>query len=228
MTSEQQTLDALEEASNSIVVRPPQSGAELLEYKPKGANRVFDPDTQDTIWRFASICSRSHLVKPHFRGPVNSEGHANCFMALSLAMELDIPWLQALNNIHIVKGNIGFSGQLYIAVANRRSPIKGRIMYEEGGKGDDMYCTAYAKDTTGERCEYKLLLSDIKKLDCYRTNKNWQSITKLMLRYRAASYLVRTYFPEAMLGISTTEELEDTYGSESGGAEDLNEILSAP
>lgn len=190
-----------------------------------GENRLFQMDTLGVISKIAEVFSKSNLVRPHFRGPKGSEGHANTFLALSMAMEMEIPWLQALNHIHVVKGNVGFSGQLYIALANKRAPIRGRIMYKESGEGEKMICTAYAiEKETGEKLEYELKISDVLNTGWYKQNPLWKSQTKLMLRYRSAAYLVRTNFPDAMLGMQMSEELTDVHGDVSA---DSSERLQA-
>lgn len=182
---------------------------------PLGAGRLFQADTMANLFKLAEVFSKSALVRPHFRGPKGSEGHANTFLALSMALELQIPWMQALTHINVVKGNVGFSGQLYIALANNRAPIKGRIMYDEGGEGKDMYCCAWAIDKdSGEKVEFKLSVGEIMETEWYKRNPLWRTQTKLMLRYRTAAYLVRTNFPEAMIGIQQSEELVDVYGTD--------------
>lgn len=173
--------------------------------------RLFDPEVYSQIKDLAQMFAASTMVKPHFRGPKGSEGHANCFMALCMAVELGVDWLQALNQIHVVKGNVGFSGQLYIALANKRAPIRGRIMFEEA----EGRCTAYATDRdTGARVEYSMSIEEIKNTEWYARNPIWKAQPKLMLRYRSAAYLVRTNFPEAMMGIQQTEELVDVHGTD--------------
>lgn len=43
----------------------------------------------------------------------------------------------------------------------------------------------------------------------YGRNPKWKTIPQLMLRYRAASWLIRTTDPGVMMGFQTREELED-------------------
>lgn len=207
-TSLTKTTDALDKL---------EEGPEVLSETPMalGTNRLFHVEHFKTISSLSEMFARSTLVKPHFRGPRGSEGHSNTFIALSMAMEMDIPWLQALNHIHVVKGNVGFSGQLYLALANQRAPIKGRIMFKEKGTGDKLETTAWAIDKeSGETVEYSMSIEEIKNTEWYSRNPLWKKQPKLMLRYRAGTYLVRTNFPEAMLGLQTQEELVDVYGPE--------------
>jgi hypothetical protein len=163
------------------------------------------------IYQIASIFSASNLVPECYRGGDKSVGRANCFAALSMGFELGIAPMQALSHIVVVNGRPAIDGQLAISLANKRAPIKGGIQYEEGGEGDAMFCTAFAIDAaTQKRREYTITIGDAKKAGWLsRSSSHWQKDPKLMLRYRAASYLVRTSYPEAVMGLHTIDELQD-------------------
>jgi len=42
-----------------------------------------------------------------------------------------------------------------------------------------------------------------------KTGSKWKTMPELMLRYRAAAFLIRTTAPEIGLGLYTTDELRD-------------------
>ena len=44
----------------------------------------------------------------------------------------------------------------------------------------------------------------------YARNPKWKNIPQLMLRYRSASWLIRTVDPGCIMGLHTREEVEDT------------------
>ena len=84
-----------------------------------------------------------------------------------------------------------------------------------GEKGTDSWgCIAYAiEKSTGELCEgMEITIAMAKAEGWYATNPKWKNIPELMLRYRAASWFIRTTDPGVMMGFQTTEEAEDVYG----------------
>jgi hypothetical protein len=42
-----------------------------------------------------------------------------------------------------------------------------------------------------------------------KSGSKWKTMPELMLRYRAAAFLIRTTAPEIGLGLYTTDELKD-------------------
>ena len=225
MTSQQETELALQSIENGLWLEPTREKTlepEVLDVNPLlSSGEVFA-----RVSKVAEIFAGTNIVPQHFRGAKGSPGHANCFLAISMAMELGVSWLAALQNLHIVHGNIGFSGQFYVALANQRAPIKGRIAYREGGEGDEQFCEAYAVDRrSNQELSYRMTIAEVKQTKWYARNPLWKEQAKLMLRYRTAAYLVRTNFPESMMGLHTVEELRDVHGSETSQAKGVAESL---
>lgn len=219
--SEEKTESALRKAGGELwgeVTKQPDNYNSPL---------ALNVQTMREIYQIAQAFSMSNLVPEAYRGKPNSTGHANCFVALSMGFELGLPPMQALTHIVVVNGRPAVDGQLAIALANRRAPIVGPIRYDEGGKNDEQFCVAWAVDkATKERVEYKITIADARAagwLD--KGMSHWKKDPKIMLRYRAASYLIRTNYPDAILGLSTKEELEDI-AAENSTAKDAAERLA--
>jgi hypothetical protein len=116
-----------------------------------------------------------------------------------------------MQHTHIVKGKAGFSAQYVIARANRSGVFKGRIKFREVGKpGSDNYVvTAFATlAETGEEVEFSASM-EMAKAEGWTGNAKYRSMPQVMLRYRAATFLVRLNAPDVMLGANTAEEIED-------------------
>jgi hypothetical protein len=201
------TQEATTHALAAIGATPLEAPAPRTSAPPMTMNI----ETMREIYQIASIFSASNLVPECYRGGEKSVGRANCFAALSMGFELNITPMQALSHIVVVKGRPAIDGQLAISLANARAPITGGIQYDEGGEGDKQYCRAFAVDKeTGEERSYKLTIADAKKAGWFNnSSSHWNKDPRLMLRYRAASYLVRTTYPDAVMGLHTVEELED-------------------
>jgi hypothetical protein len=113
-----------------------------------------------------------------------------------------------MQSIYVVHGRAGWSSSYMIARINQSGSIKGRITWETIGKGKDMEVTAKAiLSDTGEVVSATATMQ-MAIAEGWASNKKYQTMPELMLRYRSASMLQRLYFPEVMLGMRTAEDLE--------------------
>ncbi len=121
--------------------------------------------------------------------------------------------LTVMQNLFIIQGKPSFSAQFLIASWNacgRFSPIR----YQWTEKRDG--CRATSRDLqTGEELVGTLVTIAMAKAEGWygKPGSKWQTMPELMLQYRAAAFLVRTYGAEIALGMSTTEEAEDVSGT---------------
>jgi len=94
-------------------------------------------------------------------------------------------------------------------MANKSGVFKGPICFEETGKGDSLSVTAYAiVRETEQRVEFTCDMA-MARAEKWTTNPKYKTMPGLMLRYRAATLLIRTSCPEVLLGMHTADELED-------------------
>lgn len=172
-----------------------------------GYSIYFDTNRFEQAQRAANLLSKSTIVPEHYRGNVS-----NCLIALDMSANLSLNPLLFMQKTAIIKGKMAFEGQLIISLVNKLKPFKTPIEFEYEGETSDLKnysCTAWATSKAGQRVEYKLKYSDAIKIGGASKNDNWQNATKLMISYRAATYLVRLYAPEILLGCYTVEELGD-------------------
>ena|GEM_PF-629781 len=169
----------------------------------KNALMVFDTEGARHLYKLAQTMSESNLVPAHFKGKP-----ADCFLAVEMAQRLQVAPFMVLQNLYIVHGKPGWSSQFLIAMANRSGTFKGVIRFEEYGSGDELTVTAYANlADTGERVESTVGM-DMAKAEGWTSNPKYKSMPVQMLRYRSATFLVRTYCPEVTMGIQTSDEIE--------------------
>jgi len=74
-------------------------------------------------------------------------------------------------------------------------------------------CKAWViEKETGERLESPEVSIQMAIDESWLTKKGskWQTIPELMLRYRCASFFGRLYAPELLMGLQTTDEIQDT------------------
>ncbi len=160
----------------------------------------------------ARLFAMSPLIPESLRGNNYDVAVANCLIALELASVMNEAPLVVMQNIHIVKGKAGFAAQYMIARANSSGVFKGRIGWRIKGQGESLSVTAYATlADTGEEVSFTADMA-MAKAEGWTSNPKYRTMPELMLRYRSATFLVRLYAPDVMLGYHTSEEYEDITG----------------
>lgn len=154
--------------------------------------------------RVAKMYQACSLIPEHLRA-----NPANVMVALLMAREMGEEPVVVMQSIYFVKGKAGWAATYMIGRANRSGKFRGGIRWRQTGQGDSLVVTAAATlADTGEEvtvdCSMKMA-----KAESWTDNKKYQSMPDHMLKYRAATMLVRLYAPEVMLGIKTVDELED-------------------
>jgi hypothetical protein len=165
-------------------------------------------------WKFASAISKADLVPKQFHNKP-----ANVFLALDMSERLGITVFEVMQNIYIVHGTPAFSAKYSIALANHSGKLKGPIQYAVEGKGETMAVTAYATvRETDQKISFTVTWA-MAKAEGWTKNSKYKTMPDLMLRYRAASLLIRTHMPEVTLGMHTREEIEDVQAAREVPAE---------
>lgn len=164
--------------------------------------------------RIANMFSQSSLVPNNFKGDIGS-----CLIALNMANRMGADPLQVMQSLYIVHGKPSFSSAFLIACFNRCGRFSTIRYRMQGTKGKDNWgCVAYSTElATGELVEGVEVTIGIAKAEGWWSKKDrngnetskWQTMPELMLRYRAATFLIRSVAPDIALGFPTTEEAID-------------------
>jgi hypothetical protein len=180
------------------------------------------------------VYAASDVVPQQFRGNI-----ANCMIAYELAYRMQVNVFMLMQSMYVVSGKPGLEAKMAIALVNARGPFRGTIQFklEHDSSGAPVACTAYATlKQTGDRVETTVTWDVVEKEGWdKKSGSKWKTMPEQMFKYRAASWLARTYCPEVLMGMHTTDELEDTYSgtrfvestSTRGAADELNERLNA-
>lgn len=183
--------------ATAITTTQPQSQAAPLAF-------LHDSAAFEHLWRVAKAFSASRMVPPHFQGKPE-----DCMVALMMSQQLEVNPLLCLQNTQVISGRPGFSASFAIAMANTRGPFAGPITWQVQGQGDSLSVTALATvRATGEQVHATVDMA-MAKAEGWVKNPKYRSIPEQMLRYRAATWLIRLHCPEVLLGLSTAEELVD-------------------
>jgi hypothetical protein len=155
------------------------------------------------VMSMAKMMASSKVTVPkHLQG---SEG--DCAAIVIQATNWGMNPFAVAQKTHLVNGVLGYEAQLVNAVIQSSNSIKGSFSYEYQGDGSNMTCRVGAvlngqnEITWGEW----LKSSDI-------TTKNsplWKTNPKQQMGYLQVKNWARLYCPGALLGVYTTEELQD-------------------
>ena len=119
----------------------------------------------------------------------------NCLIAIDMANRLGLSPLTVMQNLYIVKGKPGWSGQFCIAAVNNSR----RFTPLEFVTGEDGSCYAKATDLkTGRVCCGTVITWDMVKAEGWlnKTGSKWATMPQQMFMYRAAAFFARVFCPE--------------------------------
>ena len=151
--------------------------------------------------RMAIMYSKSSLVPDHFKN-----NPSNCMIALNMAERTNTDTLMVMQNLFIIKGNPAWSSQFLIACFNACGKFS-TIHYELNEAKTTCFATCTELKTNKKICGTPVSLA-MAKAEGWSTKSGskWLNMPELMLRYRAAAFLIRQTAPEITMGYSHTKE----------------------
>lgn len=169
---------------------------------------LLDEGKMNALVRASVAFSKSRMVPEHFRGQKE-----DVFVVLQMAMRLQIDPMTMLQSTYVIGGRPGMTSSLIIALAQRSGIFAGPITWTETGAGKTLEVTAHATiRETGEAVTQTICYS-MAEAEGWTRNKKYQTMASHMLKYRAATWLVRLYAPAVLLGMQTVDELTDVQAS---------------
>jgi len=166
----------------------------------------LDTNLFDQGQRAALLLSKSDIVPTHYRGQP-----ANCFIALDFAKRMGLNPLLYMQNTYVVHGKMGIEAKLAIALINKSGRFKGSIQYKFTGNGESLECEAFAiNKLDGTRISDVCSVQMAKDMGWWtKSGSFWPKMTKRMLKYRSATFMIKLNCPEVLFGMDTVEELRD-------------------
>lgn len=179
---------------------------------------LVDTNAFNHLWRVAkSYAAAGTMVPKNFQGKPE-----DCFVACQLALRLGCDPYMLMQNTYIVHGRPGFEAKLATALLNSSGKLKGTLKYSFDGSGDAYGCRAWGIDAeTGEKVVGPKVDWSMVKAEGWNKDKQirdgggvqkskWNTMPDLMFTYRAATFFIRTNYPEVLMGMQTRDELEDS------------------
>ena len=164
----------------------------------------------ESLQRIATLFSKSTIVPDKFKNNVS-----DCAIAIEMAGRLKASPLMVMQNLYIVYGTPSWSSKFLISTFNQCGRFEPITYREVGKKNTNTWgMQAISADLrTGQALEGPVVTIEMAKAEGWY-NKNgskWRTIPELMLRYRAAAFLIRTTAPEISMGLMSSDEVEDSH-----------------
>jgi hypothetical protein len=178
--------------------------------------------------RIAKAFASSDLMPQAYRGNI-----PNCLIALEIANRTGASPLLVAQNLYIVHGNPGWSSKFLIATFNQCGRFSAmRYEFKRNQDGEAQACRAWAiEKATTARIDGAWGTLDMAKAEGWssKNGSKWKTMPELMLQYRAAAFLVRTYAPELSMGLQTTDEVIDgVIDAPEGSVRTISDMQAAP
>lgn len=173
----------------------------------KGINIFGSIEGFEAGQRIAKVFASSSFVPDVYKGNIG-----NCMIGLNMAIRMNADPLMVLQNLVVVHGAPTFEAKFAIACFNATGRYSTLSYAEVGERGKDTWgMYAYAIELkTGEVKKGPVVTIQMAKDEgWYSRNPKWKSIPELMLRYRSASWFIRTTDSGIMMGFQTRDEAED-------------------
>jgi len=169
--------------------------------------------------RVAKMLAQSSLIPEVYKGKVE-----NVMIAMEMSTRMNISPLMVMQNLYIVKGNPGWSGQFVIGIINNSKRFASELKFEKSGEGDDYGYTAKTlkPDQSTDKEGTKITMRMVKAegwLD--KPGSKWKTMPEQMFKYRAAAFFGRLHCPDLLMGMQTIEEVVDTIEQK---AQDCDEL----
>lgn len=160
----------------------------------------------ELMQRKAKMLQATSVIPDRFK---NNLG--DIIVAMDIAHRMNMNYLSVMQSLYVVYGQPAWSAAYMISCFNgcgRFSPITYVIQGEGLEKG--CYATAVVRET-GEEIQGPVVTMQMAQDEGWINKKGskWKTMPELMLRYRAATFLIRTTAPELTLGIKMQDEVED-------------------
>lgn len=187
----------------------------------------FSKEGFELSQRIAKMICASTIVPKLY-----SENIGNTIIAVNMAYRMNTDPLMVMQNLYVVNGIPSWSAKFLISAFNlsgRFSSIRYEFFGTEGE--DDWGCRAISTElATGEKMVGPKISLGLAKREGWYDKKlsKWPTMPELMMRYRAASWLIKTVAPEIALGLGTREEAEDAMLSSIPQASDASQAVEAP
>jgi hypothetical protein len=179
-----------------------QSELDRLLQRPFTPRDLLEDQNFDKIWRMAEALANSALSIPkELKGNIG-----DCMAIVTQAMIWGLNPFAVAQKAHVINGKLGYEAQLVNAVVMQSGAIRGSFHYEYNGDSCRVGAVLRGESevTWGEWLSSATV-----------TTKNsplWKVNPKQQMGYLQVKNWARAFAPGAILGIYSTDELDDFRG----------------
>ena len=175
--------------------------------------------------RQAVMYAKSNLVPDAYRNKVE-----NVMIAMQMARQMKANVLMVMQNLYIVKGNPAWSAKFMIACFNACGKFSS-IDYNFNEEKTECFasCVEYSTGIVKRGPTVSMKIAE-KEGWLKSGSSKWHSIPELMMRYRSASWMIRSLAPELTMGFlskSEVDEVNTVQGTVVPKTVNLNQIMDA-
>lgn len=192
----------------------PQENLPAAVPAPGGVPSIWsDQNAYAIACRQAKVLAQSDLVP---EGTYRNKP-ANCLIALDMANRMGMSPLNVMQNLSVIKGKPGWSGQFCVAAVNSSPRFSTKLEFVQLTNEDGTVKGYFARATdaqTGHILDGPPVTWEMVKAEGWldKNGSKWKTMPTLMFHYRAAAFFARTFCPEVLNGLQTVEELKDVRG----------------
>lgn len=169
-----------------------------------GLLAAMTPNTLDDAFRLSKALAMSgDMVPKHFQDKPEA-----VMAALLQGASIGLPPMQSLQYIAVINGRPSVWGDALPALVMAAGHF---VDVELAGEGEQMVATATLTRKDGRKVVRRFSMTDAKRAGLAGKQGPWQQYPGRMLQMRARAWAVRDGAPDALVGLSIAEEVQD-YG----------------
>jgi len=160
----------------------------------------FKPNNLGQAWKLADIISKTSFKAGH-------KSAEDIFIAMSMGQQIGLNPFQSVQNISVINGRPSLWGDGLVAVCQSHPDYEG---IEENFNKDDWEATCTVKRKGKPPVTETFSKEDAQIAGLWGKTGPWKQYPRKMLRNRARTWALRTQFADALMGLITTEEAQET------------------
>lgn len=167
-----------------------ESWTDLAEFKPNNLGQA---------WKLADILSKTSFSAGH-------KSAQDIFICISMGQQIGLNPFQAVQNISVINGRPTLWGDALLAVCQSHPEYEGvEMSFDE--KTQTATCKALRKGKPPVVESFSQ--AEAKQARLWGKSGPWSQYPTKMLKNRARTWALRTQFADALLGLISSEELEE-------------------
>lgn len=177
---------------------------ELVVVSGNSVNQVKEIVPLMDMMEMAKTLSKSTIIPVAYQ---NRE--ENVLIALDMSNRMGISPLVIMQQMYIIQGKPSFSGQFIATIVQTNPKFREVELIYIGEEGKDSY-GAYVQaidKSTGRLLKGTTVTIGMAKVE--KWGSKWATMATQMLGYRAYTFFGRLYCPAELMGLYSTDEIED-------------------